>query len=106
MFSIEEVTLLQVALRTRNEIFTTMGKTVPKDHSDLLAKLTEMLVQAARNGPTVIDLPDYGTDGDWREVGQFDSTKEAVEWVRQHVGICDDFGNINLLTALDEEGEE
>ena len=52
----------------------------------------------------LVDIPDPGDA--WKEVGQFDSKTAAVEWIRKHIGPCDDDGNICLITTLDDEGVE
>jgi hypothetical protein len=37
-------------------------------------------------------------DGSWTNLAQCDTKAEAVAWIREHVGECDDDGNICLLT--------
>ncbi len=49
-----------------------------------------------------IDIPTeatiQGVDGPWRNLTTFKSKKEAVEWIREHIGYCDDDGNVCLIT--------
>ena len=40
-------------------------------------------------------------DGPWQSIGKFLTKKEAVDFIREHVGPCDDEGRIELVT----EGE-
>jgi hypothetical protein len=49
-----------------------------------------------------IDIPTRecvdNDDGPWTNLTTCDTKAEAVAWVRQHLGPCDDDGNICLLT--------
>lgn len=48
-----------------------------------------------------VDLPDPNTVGDedngWVNVGRFRSRAEAVAWIRENVGDCDEDGRIRLI---------
>lgn len=37
-------------------------------------------------------------DGSWLNVGRFKTKEEAVAWIRENIGHCDDDGKISLLT--------
>lgn len=49
-----------------------------------------------------VDLPDVhaldNEDKSWQNVANFTTKEEAVEWIRENVGHCDDDGNICLIT--------
>jgi hypothetical protein len=54
-------------------------------------------------GPFMIDLPrpDYcieGREDSWVHIRSCMTKEAAVEWIRSHVGVCDDEGNVNLIT--------
>lgn len=50
-----------------------------------------------------VDLPRVG--GECEHVASFDSRAEALAWIREHIGPCDDAGQISLLSSIDD-GEE
>lgn len=50
-----------------------------------------------------VDLP--RVDDSCNCVGEFDTREEAVAWIREHVGVCDDFGNLCLLSEFPDEEE-
>lgn len=59
-----------------------------------------------------VDVPNHlvvGNDDDhaWKNVGNFHTKAEAVRWIRENIGPCDDDGNIGLITlgGRVEEGE-
>lgn len=49
-----------------------------------------------------VDIPCEKTlredEGPWLNVGKFKNKKEAIEFIRENIGPCDDDGNICLLT--------
>ena len=53
-----------------------------------------------------VDVPDptsLGTDDErWTNVGRFDSRSAALEFIREHIGPCDDAGRITLISAVEE----
>lgn len=53
-------------------------------------------------GTVYIDIPDADTvgtdDGGWKNIHTAMSVKEAVAWIRENIGPCDDEGNVCLLT--------
>ncbi len=53
---------------------------------------------------TAVDLPRPenldDNDSSWINVFMANSKAEALDWVREHVGPCDDDGNVNVLTEL------
>jgi hypothetical protein len=53
-----------------------------------------------------VDIPTKETidnpDGSWLNVGKFKTREEAVAWIRDNIGVCDDKGNVCLIT----EGSE
>jgi hypothetical protein len=54
-----------------------------------------------------VDIPDKDTviqdyDSAWINLKTFNTREEAVDWIRENIGYCDDEGRINLIT----EGEE
>lgn len=38
-------------------------------------------------------------DGAWHPLRTFDTKADAVEWIREHLGWCDDNGNICLISG-------
>jgi hypothetical protein len=55
-----------------------------------------------------VDIPSpatisEGNEGCWSNVGTFATKEEAVKWIRENIGYCDDDGNICLLTLADVE---
>lgn len=50
----------------------------------------------------LVDIPTLQTletpDSGWTNVGSFASKSEAIQWIRENIGYCDDEGNINLIT--------
>lgn len=52
----------------------------------------------------LVDIP--RVDNAMELVGEFDTVAEAVEWIREHLGYCDDEGNMLLITVLDDEDED
>lgn len=55
--------------------------------------------------PTLATINDGG-EGAWTNVGTFETKEQAVAWVRENVGYCDDDGNICLLTLKDSDNNE
>ena len=57
-----------------------------------------------------IDIPTEktleGSEGAWTHVHVAQSKEEAVAWIRENIGHCDDDGNICLLTLMGEDGNE
>ena len=45
-------------------------------------------------------------EGQWRNVGKFRTKAEAVAFIRDTIGPCDDDGNVCLITALQLFGNE
>jgi len=68
-----------------------------KKHRNKTAKTAE----PQRYENVYVDLPDVnklGADCSWRSVANFHTVPEAISWIRENVGNCDDDGNICLLT--------
>jgi hypothetical protein len=55
-----------------------------------------------RTGRVVyVDVPvadRLGEEECWENVGRFESVADAVAWIRENVGPCDDAGNVCLIT--------
>lgn len=68
----------------------------------LQLKLRQQLQFVNFQGHVYVDIPDKNTLGDddnsWTNVHNANSVAEAVAWVNDNIGGCDEFGNINLLT--------
>lgn len=51
-----------------------------------------------------LDMPPMPGEDSWRSIGQYPRTPEgqsqAVEYIREHIGPCDDYGRVPLLTNL------
>lgn len=52
--------------------------------------------------PTMETIKD-GPEGAWTNVGTFSSKSEAIEWIRDNIGYCDDEGRICLLTHMEND---
>lgn len=60
----------------------------------------------ATTDPVVyVDIPDYeglahadkGNEVPWINVGKFKTKKQALAWIRKHIGPCDSEGRVKLL---------
>lgn len=73
--------------------------------NDIADKCERLIAQADFEGTVYLDLPDphqIGVDETgWKSVQAFRSMPEAVLFIRNNVGHCDDVGNISLLTLGD-----
>lgn len=58
----------------------------------------------------LVDIPTERTIGDdngpWLNVGQFKTKEEAVQWIRDNIGPCDEEGRIELITDCPQWDEE
>lgn len=56
-----------------------------------------------------VDIPQAEMIGDengsWLNVAEFETKAEAVAWIRENIGSCDDDGNINLLSNVESDGD-
>lgn len=52
-----------------------------------------------------IPKPDIGIDGEWTNVGTFKTKAEAVAWIRENIGDCDDEGRIGLISQGGDNDE-
>lgn len=52
----------------------------------------------------LVDFP--GPDGNWHEMGEFDTHAEAVQWIRETLGHCEEDGSVCLISDISEEEEE
>lgn len=51
-----------------------------------------------------VDIPVL--DDAMKCVGEFDSMDEALVFIREHIGDCDEQGKIGLITEMEEEAED
>lgn len=51
--------------------------------------------------PYYVDLPN--ANGEWETAWVFKTKEEAVEWIREVIGHCDDDGNLGLITEIKKE---
>lgn len=56
-----------------------------------------------------VDVPNPNTvgegDNEWVNVGNFTTKSQAVAWIRENLGPCDDDGRICLLTLGDPRNQ-
>ena len=50
-----------------------------------------------------VDVPDKNgigeADNSWVNVANFTTVEDAVKWIRDNIGHCDDAGNVRLITT-------
>ena len=54
-----------------------------------------------------IEIPDHNDLGSsWVSLGSSETKEEAVEWIRENIGWCDDEGRMCLLSECEVEEDE
>jgi hypothetical protein len=57
-----------------------------------------------------VDIPTnstlYDAEGPWENVASFDTKQEAVDFIREHIGPCDDDGKVSLIAEGDDGEDE
>lgn len=97
----------------RQEVFN-QDKIWDNDAAEMIEHVDGVLVEHGLSPESVIavvveegvvywvDLPTvdciHNDEGGWHNVGQFSSRAAALEFIREHVGNCDDDGCVSLLT--------
>lgn len=82
-----------------------IAEATSRTHPDIADRARKLIKTAEFEGHVYIDIPDRNTIGDddnaWVNVADAKSVKEAVAWVNENIGGCDELGNVNLLTLGD-----
>lgn len=90
----DDYQVVSVTDEAGKEVFT------PEQLTELNAGSTESLEEDGE--PWLIDLPNVfgiGTEDDsWKNIHKTKTKAEAIAWIRENVGHCDDDGNIGLLS--------
>lgn len=69
---------------------------IQDEHEDTLAELDYAYEDV------YVDVPDHlnlGQCGSWKNVRMCSTKREAVAWIRENIGPCDDEGNVCLITT-------
>lgn len=55
----------------------------------------------------LVDIPTCPADDEgWVNVEEFDTKQEAIAFIKEHIGVCDDDGNVCLISKIEDDYDE